>query len=114
MNGKHFDWFYYLTDRIFPPWKIFVKSISDPLDRKAKVYSRNQEAINKCFEPVYEVLFRRFCQLFIVCEFWTVSKMRISATLAVILHYIIVEEERETYTSNDTAGRSSFFSIVKN
>lgn len=105
IDGKLFDWFHYLTDGIFQPWKIFVKSIVDPSDKKAKVYPRNQEAIWKCIEWVFRVLFHRFCLSFIACEFWTISKIRIIATSAVILHTMIVETERETYTPDATAGR---------
>lgn len=34
VNGKIFDWFYYLTDGIYPNWKIFVKTLSEPASKR--------------------------------------------------------------------------------
>ena len=33
-DGKVFNWFYYLTDGIYPCWKIFVKSLCTPSSKR--------------------------------------------------------------------------------
>lgn len=106
--GKSFDWFYYLTDGIYPSWKVFIKTVSQPLTRKAKLYSTFQEAVRKCVERVFGVLFRRFKLLYIASEFWTMDKMHWLATAAVCLHNLIVEDRRESYTSDGANGASLF------
>lgn len=107
VNGKTFDWFYYLTDGIYPNWKIFMQSISEPSDKKTKLYASVQESIRKCVERLFGVLYRRFKMLYVGCEFWTISKMKNITSAAVILHNMIVEVRRDDYASDGTAGWSA-------
>ena len=46
--------------------------------------------------------------LFVACEFWTTDKMKQISETAVIIHNMIVEKRRQGYTSDGTAGRSSY------
>lgn len=55
-----FDWVYYLGDGIYPIWKCFGKTFSMPGIAKEKIYSRRQEALGKCVESLFGVLFKRF------------------------------------------------------
>lgn len=57
IDGRDFDWFYYLTDGIYPDWKIFMKSITEPTDRKSKLYAKIQESIRKCVERLFGVFY---------------------------------------------------------
>lgn len=107
ITNKQFNWYYYLTDGIYPPWRIFIQSLSSTTDRKGKNFSVVQESIRKCVEQVFGVLYQRFKLLFVACEYWNVDKMRSIATTAVILHNMIVESRRSTYCSDGTGGRSS-------
>lgn len=109
IDGNEFNWFYYLTDGIYPEWRIFIQSIQDSTNRKDKHFSSAQEAIRKSVERVFGVLFKRFKLLFVACEYWSVDKMKSIATTAVILHNMIVEARRSSYTSDGTAGRSRYF-----
>lgn len=110
--GQHFSSFYYLTDDIYPSWKIFIKSISDAVDRKGQLFSTSQEGVRKCIERVFGVLFRRFNILFIASELWSVAKMKSIATACVCLHNIIVEEKRDYYEGDRSGGRSVHFEGV--
>lgn len=109
VDNKPFSWFYYLTDGIYPPWRIFIQSINNSDDEVDKHFSAAQEAVRKCIERVFGVLYRRFKILFIACEYWSVEKMRSVSETAVILHNMIVEQRRASYSSDGTAGRSSLF-----
>lgn len=109
--GKVFDWFYYLTDGIYPQWKVFVKTFSQPSTRKAKLFCSFQEGVRKCVERVFGVLFRCFKLMYIASELWTVEKMRWMATAAICLHNIIVEDRREGYQSDGAGGASLAFNV---
>ena len=67
--GKVFEWFFYLTDGIYPAWKVFVKTLTDPHNEKTKTFCRRQEGVRKCVERVFGVFFRRFEMLFVSSEF---------------------------------------------
>lgn len=60
VNGQAFNWFYYLADGIYPDWKVFVKTLSQPTSNKAKHFCQRQEGVRKCVERVFGVLFRHF------------------------------------------------------
>ena len=109
ISGKVFTWFYYLTDGIYPSWKIFIKTIPSATSTKMKYFSKCQEGVRKCVERVFGVLFRRFKLLYVASEFWTVSKMRDVASCAVCLHNMIVEERRDFYHSDGSGGMSGTF-----
>ncbi|CDF33411.1 unnamed protein product [Chondrus crispus] len=109
IDGKVFNWFYYLTDGIYPCWKIFVKSLSTPSSRKEKLYCKLQEGVRKCVERVFGVLFRRFKLLYFACELWSVERMKTIAEAAVILHNQIVEARRDSYCSDGAGGLSANF-----
>jgi Plant transposon protein len=53
-------WYYYLADGIYPRWRIFVRSITDPRTVKEEAFSRQQEAVRKGVERVFGVLFQHF------------------------------------------------------
>lgn len=50
------DWFYYLTDGIYPWWKIFIKSLSEASDQKTKMFSRTKEGVRTCVKSVFGVV----------------------------------------------------------
>lgn len=114
IDGRDFNWFYYLTDGIYPDWKIFMKSITEPTDKKSKLYAKVQESIRKCVERLFGVLYRRFKILYVGSEFWTVEKMKHVVSAAVIIHNMVVESRRGTYRSDGTAGYSALSSNLDN
>lgn len=56
IGEETFDWMYYLADGIYPDYKIFVKSFSNPTARNHKSFSGLQESVRKCVERVFGVL----------------------------------------------------------
>lgn len=109
VDGKVLDWFYYLTDGIYPPWNIFVQTLQDLVTTKNKWFSSRREGIRKCIERVFGVLFWRFKILFIAWELWSVDKMRDLAKAAVVLHDMKVEIRRSTYTGDGSGKFSTLF-----
>lgn len=109
IDGESFDSFYYLADGIYPRWKIFLNSIRDPTTPDETRFSAAQEGVRKAVERVFGVLFRRFKIMFIASELWSASDMNTIATACVILHNMIVEARRDSYTSDGGKGLSSYF-----
>ena len=60
INGNDYNMGYYLVDGIYPEWAGFVKTISSPLGRKRKLFTRAQESCRKDVERAFEVLQARF------------------------------------------------------
>jgi hypothetical protein len=40
-------WYYYLADGIYPPWRIFVESITNPRTDKENMFAKKQEAVRR-------------------------------------------------------------------
>ena len=104
INGMRFDWFYYLTDGIYPQWKVFVKTLSVSTSNKQKAFCCRQESVRKAVERVFGVLFRQFKILFLPSELWSAKKMGVIAKAAVIIHNMVVESRRNSYTGDGTGG----------
>lgn len=108
--GDSFNWYYYLADGIYPAWKIFLQTLSDAAFEKEKCYVKAQEGVRKCVERIFGVPFRRFKILFVASELWDPEKMEMIAKCCVILHNMIVEQRRDTYTSDGGRGLSRHYS----
>ena len=55
VNGNQYDTRYYLADRIYPEWAVFVKTIR-PQTHKDKLYAKEQESARKDVECAFGVL----------------------------------------------------------
>ena len=97
---------YYLTDGIYPSWVAFVKSISSPQIRKHRLFAQHQEAARKDVERAFGVLQARFTFLQHPCLIWEYEQMGQIMIACIIMHNMIVEDERETYRNYDP---SEFF-----
>lgn len=58
--GMKLNWYYYLTDGIYPKNRIFISSIQEPSTRKERLFARYQEGVRKGSEKVFAVLFQIF------------------------------------------------------
>uniref|UniRef100_A0A0D3AYB5 DDE Tnp4 domain-containing protein n=1 Tax=Brassica oleracea var. oleracea TaxID=109376 RepID=A0A0D3AYB5_BRAOL len=83
VNGREYHLAYYLTDGIYPKWATFIQSISLPQGPKAVLFAQHQEAVRKDVERAFGVLQARFTIIMRAC---------------IILHNMIVEDERDGYT----------------
>ncbi|GJW71174.1 RNA-directed DNA polymerase, eukaryota, nucleotide-binding alpha-beta plait domain protein [Tanacetum coccineum] len=106
VNVKSKNMAYYLTDGIYPSWDAFVKSISSPQIRKHRLFAQHQEAVRKDVERAFGVLQARFAFLRHPCHIWGLKlngtkQMGQIMIACVIMHNMIVEDERETYQNYD-------------
>jgi len=93
---------YYLVDDIYPSYQTFVKSIRLPQSEPDKLFAKHQEGCWKDIERAFEVLQARFK---IICEptrLWDIVNLGIFMRSCIILHNMIVEDERDTYTQRWT------------
>lgn len=97
VNGREYNRTYYLTDGIYPSWAAFVKSINSPQLRKHKLFAQHQEAVRKDVERAFGVLQARFAFLRHPCLVWDKDMMGKIMIACIIIHNMIVEDERDTY-----------------
>jgi hypothetical protein len=86
---------YYLADGIYPDWATFVKSVKDPQDRIEAEFAKAQEAARKDIERAFGVLQARFAIVRGPARFWDKKTLVNIMTCCVILHNMIIEDERE-------------------
>ncbi|KAJ9558023.1 hypothetical protein OSB04_012637 [Centaurea solstitialis] len=97
VNGHEYDKTYYLTDGIYPSWAAFVKSITSPQIQKHKLFAQVQEACRKDVERAFGVLQARFAFIRRPCLVWDIHLMGKIMIVCIIMHNMIVEDERDTY-----------------
>ncbi|XP_057779743.1 uncharacterized protein LOC130998334 [Salvia miltiorrhiza] len=100
VNDRQNDRAYYLTDGIYPSSTAFVKTISSPVLRKHKLFAQHQEAVRKDVERAFGVLQARFAFIRCPCLIWDRILMGKIMMACIIMHNMIVEDERDTYQNN--------------
>ena len=86
---------YYLADGIYPKWSTFVKTIPSPRGHKRKLFVKAQEANRKDVERAFGVLQARFAIVRGLAIFFYSETLQDIMKACVILHNIIVEDERD-------------------
>ena len=94
---------YYLTDGIYPKWGTFIQSISLLQAPKAVLFAHRQEAVRKDVERAFGVLQARFAIIKNPALFWDKAKIGKIMRACIILHNMIVEDERDGYTHFDVS-----------
>jgi hypothetical protein len=102
VNGHQYTMGYYLADGIYPKWATFVKTIPSPPTRKKKHFSQRQEAARKDVERAFGVLQSRFAIVRGPAKGWKRKEIGDVMKACVIMHNMIVEEERHTGRQNYT------------
>uniref|UniRef100_A0A453NS48 DDE Tnp4 domain-containing protein n=1 Tax=Aegilops tauschii subsp. strangulata TaxID=200361 RepID=A0A453NS48_AEGTS len=83
-------------DGIYPRWATFVKSIPAPDTRKHKTFAKRQEGARKDVERAFGVLQSRFAIVRGPAKGWKRKEIGDVMKACVIMHNMIVEEERQT------------------
>ncbi|KAI4982712.1 hypothetical protein ZWY2020_023204 [Hordeum vulgare] len=96
INDHQYTMGYYLADGIYPKWATFVKSIPAPDTRKNKTFAKKQEGARKDVERAFGVLQSRFAIIRGPAKGWKRNEIGDVMKACVIMHNMIVEEERET------------------
>ncbi|KAF0712136.1 hypothetical protein AaE_012113, partial [Aphanomyces astaci] len=104
VNGTTYSMAYLLVDGIYPNWPIFMKTISHPEGDKRKWYAKRQEAVRKDVERSFGVLQKRFAVLRNPCRLWNVEDIIVMWRACIILHNMIIEDERVRQEWYPTSG----------
>ncbi|KAL7600055.1 hypothetical protein Lser_V15G26946 [Lactuca serriola] len=103
-NGVAYKRGYYLTDGIYPPLFIFVKSFTCPNDPKRKNFKESQESARKDMERTFGVLKRRWQVLTVGAMSCEMKRLQHVMYACIILHNMIIEDERRAicrYNENE-------------
>uniref|UniRef100_A0A0D3BVT9 DDE Tnp4 domain-containing protein n=1 Tax=Brassica oleracea var. oleracea TaxID=109376 RepID=A0A0D3BVT9_BRAOL len=103
VNRHEYHLAYYLTDGIYPKWATFVQSIPLPQGPKASLFATHQEVVRKVVERVFGVLQARFAIVKNPALLWDKIKIGKIMRACIILHNMIVEDERDGYTQFDVS-----------
>jgi hypothetical protein len=104
VNGNDYSMAYLLVDGIYPNWPVFLKTISQPQGEMQQHYAKVQESIRKDVERAFGVLQARFAMLKNPCRLWECKTIITFWTASVILHNMIIEDERATNLDDNYLG----------
>mmetsp|Transcript_18191 Transcript_18191/g.48324 ORF Transcript_18191/g.48324 Transcript_18191/m.48324 type:complete len:276 (+) Transcript_18191:671-1498(+) len=90
---------YMLADGKYPSWACFVKGFATPFNRAESNFTKNQEAVRKDIERAFGILQVRFPVVARPARHWFLGKVKEVIIACIILHNVIVEDERETCNS---------------
>ncbi|KAK1610949.1 hypothetical protein QYE76_034622 [Lolium multiflorum] len=92
--GPAYDKPYYLADGIYPDWDTLVKTVRNPNSEKTRRFAKMQEACRKDVERGFVVLQARWAIVRHPARTWSLKTMHEVMTCCVIMHNMIVENER--------------------
>jgi hypothetical protein len=95
LNNNEYTMGYYLADSIYPSWATFVKTIPEPQGSKKKYFATAQEACRKDVERAFGVLQSRFAIVRGPARLWDEHTLGLIMRACIIMHNMIVEDERE-------------------
>ncbi|OAD74608.1 hypothetical protein PHYBLDRAFT_168010 [Phycomyces blakesleeanus NRRL 1555(-)] len=94
IGGKTYDMGYYLADGIYPSYATLIKTISNPVLAKEKLFAQKQEATRKDVERAFGALQARFNIVKLPAKSWGITDLNMIMKACIILHNMIVEDER--------------------
>ncbi|CAK8536130.1 unnamed protein product [Lathyrus sativus] len=97
INGTPYNMGYYLADGIYPEWATFVKTISMSQGEKRRLFAQHQESARKDVERAFGVRQSRFAIIRGPAHAWHMETLKHIIYACIILHNMIVEDERHTY-----------------
>ncbi|XP_047979016.1 uncharacterized protein LOC125220931 [Salvia hispanica] len=108
-NGRTHHMGYYLDDGIYPRWPVFLKTISCPIGERRVLFAAKQESARKDVERAFGVLQSRWAIMKGPARFWYKDVIADVMYACIIMHNMIVEQERGHVTNwvDDEAGSSS-------
>jgi hypothetical protein len=98
VNGNSYNMGYYPADKMYPDWSTLVKTRSQPVNAKNRVYAKAQESLRKDRERTFGILRARFQLAMNSGRLWSTTDMNDIVTTCVILHNMVVEDEKHLHT----------------
>jgi hypothetical protein len=105
---------YYLADGIYPDWATLVKTYSEPVSQKEIIYAETQESARKDVEHAFGVLRSKFRIIYNPVRLWSQRDLNDIMCACVILHNMVIEDERNLYSDHREFERSSDPPISEN
>jgi hypothetical protein len=100
-NGHDYTMRHYLADDIYPLWATFVKTIHAPQRNKRKIFVAAQESAINDVERAFGVLQAQFAILRGPARLYQLELLKDIIMACIILHNMIVEDERDLYIEVD-------------
>lgn len=107
INGKNYNVGYYLADGIYPKWSTLVQAINVPKCVKENYFIQKHESYRKDVERAFGVLQARFAIIRGAARFWKKKDLHEVMFACIIMHNMIVEEERSGYQNANLDYESS-------
>jgi hypothetical protein len=89
-NGTQYDMGYYLADKIYLEWAVFMKTMTPPQSREDKLFALMQEGARKDVECAFGVLQSHFDIVRRPARLWKQGDVINIMQACVILHNMIV------------------------
>jgi hypothetical protein len=99
-NGSQYNMGYYLADGIYLEWATFVKTINRPLSAKHNLFASCRERKRKVMERAFGVLQKRWV-IRHPTRLWEREELANIMYACVILHNMIIKDERDIYDIPD-------------
>ena len=96
VNGHEYNRGYYLADGIYPSWPVFMKGVTLPQSEEHRLFTRLQSAWRKDVECAFGALKARFNILAVPGRSYSRRTLGLIMRACVILHNMIIEDERGT------------------
>jgi len=96
-NDNYYSRGYYLGDGIYPEYATFVKTFTDPVDDKRKLFKKKQESARKSIERAFGVLKKRWKVISNPARYWDKQSMQLVIYACIILHNMILEDEDKAF-----------------
>ncbi|KAL5773096.1 hypothetical protein ACOSQ2_013020 [Xanthoceras sorbifolium] len=96
VNGHQYTMGYFLTDGIYSRWATLIQSISHPTSGKERLFAMKHEATRKDVEHAFGVLQSKWTITHGPVRFWKKNDLCKIMKMCIILHNIIIEDERQT------------------
>ena len=78
-----------------------MKKFRNPVREKDRLFSNRQDSVRKYVERAFGVLQARFRIIDTSCKLWNSKDVRKVIIACIILHLMVVENERERHLCND-------------
>jgi hypothetical protein len=103
-----------LGDGIYPEYATFVKTFTDPIDAKRRLFKKRQESARKSIERAFGVLKKRWKVIKNPAPYWDKRRMQEVMYACIILHNMILEDEDKAicqdYDPNDVSLNPAYWS----
>ncbi|XP_048632399.1 putative nuclease HARBI1 [Brassica napus] len=113
VNGKEYHLAYYLADGIYPKWATFIQSIRLPQTEMQTKFATTQEAVRKDVERAFGVLQARFTVVKNPYKLWDKEKIGNIMKACIILHNMIVEDEKDANTLEEFEDEDLNFTVKR-